>query len=203
MYTCLKGCASTETDYCSVCGLKMTPAVAPPPKVRPAAPTAELCPDCGAARVEKAKFCELCRFNFVTRESSTPSISALIGSSSSAPASTPAPGAWEVEVRSVAPEALPVVLGTFPLDVAELLIGRRSDTRDIHPEIPIEGDAAVSHRHAKLLRLADGGFAVTDLGSSNGSKLNDAELKPGVRTPLKHGDELRIGRHTLIKITIK
>ena len=44
---------------------------------------------------------------------------------------------------------------TFPLDLAENLIGRRSDKRDIHPEVPLT-DPGVSHRHAKLLREPDG-----------------------------------------------
>ncbi len=204
MYTCLKGCASTETDYCSVCGMKMTPAL-PPPKAPPvaAAPAAELCPDCGASRVEQAKFCELCRFNFVTRESSSPSISGLLGKSASGPATATVTAIWEAEVRHETPDAPSSVSTTFPLDLADLLIGRRSDTRDIHPEIPIEGDAAVSHRHAKLLRQADGGFMVMDLGSSNGTKQNETELKAGVRSPLKHGDELRVGRHTVIKIVVR
>jgi pSer/pThr/pTyr-binding forkhead associated (FHA) protein len=89
---------------------------------------------------------------------------------------------------------------TFPLDLADMLIGRRSDVRDIHPEIPINDDTAISHRHAKLLRQADGSYLALDLGSNNGTKLNDKDLTPGVRVPLTNGDELRLGRWTLIRI---
>ena len=58
-------------------------------------------------------------------------------------------------------------------------------------------------RHHCVIEPMEGGFRVRDLGSSNGTKLNDAELKPGVRSPLKHGDELRVGRHTVIKIVVR
>lgn len=194
MFTCPKGCQSSDADYCSLCGAKIANATVPAPAPQKLkAEPAERCPDCGAARVDQARFCELCRYNFVTHESSTPSVSALVENA----ARVAAAPHWEAEVRSDAPNAAPV---SFPLDLAELLIGRRSETRDIRPEIPIEGDAAVSHRHAKLLRQADGSFAVMDLSSSNGTQLNDTELKPGVRTALKDGDRLRIGRHTLIHV---
>lgn len=87
----------------------------------------------------------------------------------------------------------------FPLDFAENLIGRRSDRKDIHPEIPLP-DPGISHRHAKLLRLPDGNFVLLDVGSTNGTLLNNVEVKPGVRTPLQDGDEIVIGCWTRITI---
>ena len=80
----------------------------------------------------------------------------------------------------------------FPLDFAENLLGRRSDRKDIHPEIPLE-DPGVSRRHAKLLRQPDGSLFVLDVGSSNGTYLNDVEVKPGVRTPVQPGDQITLG----------
>src|SRR5262249_27571517 len=47
----------------------------------------------------------------------------------------------------------------FPLDLAETLIGRRDDRRDIRPDIPLR-DSGVSRRHLKLLRQPDGGLAL-------------------------------------------
>lgn len=73
---------------------------------------------------------------------------------------------------------------TFPLDLDENLIGRRSDVKGVYPEIEID-DPGTSRRHLKLIRQSDGGFAALELGSSNGSKLNGVDLEPGVTTPVK------------------
>jgi hypothetical protein len=90
---------------------------------------------------------------------------------------------------------------TFPLDFAENLIGRRSDRKDIHPEIVVN-DPGISHRHAKLLRQPDGSFILLDVGSTNGTRLNDVEVKPGVRTPLRDGDQITLGCWTRITIRV-
>lgn len=87
----------------------------------------------------------------------------------------------------------------FPLDFAENLLGRRSDQKDIHPEVPLE-DPGVSRRHAKLFRQPDGGLILLDVGSSNGTYLNGVEVKPGVRTPLQSGDEITLGCWTRLMV---
>lgn len=87
----------------------------------------------------------------------------------------------------------------FPLDPAENLIGRRSDKRDIHPEVPLT-DPGVSHRHAKLLREPDGRFVLLDVGSANGTQLNGQDVLAGVRTPVKAGDEITLGCWTRITL---
>ena len=88
---------------------------------------------------------------------------------------------------------------TFPLDLAENLIGRRSDKRDIHPEVPLT-DPGVSHRHAKLLREPDGSFVLLDVGSSNGTQLNGKDVPAGVRTPVGVGDEITLGCWTRLTL---
>ena len=87
----------------------------------------------------------------------------------------------------------------FPLDFAEMLIGRRSDRKDIHPEIPL-ADPGVSHRHAKLQRQPDGTFVLLDVGSTNGTQRNDVDVQPGVRTPLRDGDQITLGCWTRLTI---
>ena len=87
----------------------------------------------------------------------------------------------------------------FPLDFAEMLIGRRSDRKDIHPEIPL-ADPGISHRHAKLQRQPDGGFILLDVGSTNGTQLNGVDIQPGVRMPLRDGDEITLGCWTRITL---
>lgn len=87
----------------------------------------------------------------------------------------------------------------FPLDLDENLVGRRSNSKGIYPEIEIS-DPGVSHRHLKFIKQTDGRFAVLELGSANGTELNGAVLEPGINTPVKAGDELAIGIWTILKI---
>ena len=87
----------------------------------------------------------------------------------------------------------------FPLDLTENLIGRRSDRRDIHPEVPLT-DTGVSHRHAKLLKQADGSLILLELGSTNGTELNGVEVPAGVPTPVHDGDQITLGCWTRMTV---
>ena len=70
-----------------------------------------------------------------------------------------------------------------PLDTYELIVGRL-------PECAIcLDDANVSRRHAAFIHLGDG-WAVTDLGSTNGTRVNDKEVR---RARLHDGDIVEIG----------
>ena len=83
-------------------------------------------------------------------------------------------------------------------------IGRASSSRGLNPEIDLTGpplDPAVSHLHAQLLRH-DEGWVVVDLGSSNGTRLNDAEepLEAETEIPVKPGDRIHLGVWTTITV---
>jgi len=85
----------------------------------------------------------------------------------------------------------------------EILIGRRSDSRGIYPEIdlsPPMDDPAVSHRHAMLRKAADGTWTVTDLDSTNGTYLGGHEVSmvSGKEKPLPLGTTLFVGAYTKI-----
>jgi hypothetical protein len=89
----------------------------------------------------------------------------------------------------------------------EVLVGRRSDSRGVYPEIdlsPPTDDPAVSHRHAMLRRSADGEWTVTDLESTNGSYLGDdtSAMSPGKPYPLPHGTPLFVGAWTRITLEL-
>jgi diguanylate cyclase (GGDEF)-like protein len=71
----------------------------------------------------------------------------------------------------------------YPLAQKPLVIGRGIDC-DIHID-----DHAVSRRHARI-QPADGGYQAADLGSTNGTLVNDVAV--AVRT-LEDGDYLRVG----------
>jgi len=68
----------------------------------------------------------------------------------------------------------------------ELVIGRGSD---VQVKIP---DGSVSRRHA-LLKVAGRTLTLEDLGSANGTWVNEAPLESGKRVPVKPGDVLRTG----------
>jgi len=83
-------------------------------------------------------------------------------------------------------------------------VGRASASRGLAPEIDLTGpplDPAVSHLHAQLLRH-DEGWVVVDLGSSNGTRLNDAEepLEAETEIPVKPGDRIHLGVWTTITV---
>jgi serine/threonine protein kinase len=96
----------------------------------------------------------------------------------------------------------------FPLSGTELLIGRRSVSRGIHPEIDLTSppggpptDTGVSREHAKLVVGPDGGWSVVDLGTENGTLVNGQEVPPGALIRLRDGDRVNLGMWTVITIT--
>lgn len=90
----------------------------------------------------------------------------------------------------------------FPLDLNENLVGRRSSSKGIYPEIMIN-DPGVSHRHFMFIKQTDNSFVALELGSSNGTELNGVALEPGVNTPVKAGDEFNIGIWTKLKLVAR
>jgi pSer/pThr/pTyr-binding forkhead associated (FHA) protein len=93
----------------------------------------------------------------------------------------------------------------FPLHGDEITIGRRSVSRGTHPDIDLIGppeDPGISHLHAVLRLEPNGSLSIEDIGSSNGTTLNDSEssLPANVRRPLADGDRIHIGAWTTITV---
>jgi pSer/pThr/pTyr-binding forkhead associated (FHA) protein len=86
-----------------------------------------------------------------------------------------------------------------PIDMPEMLVGRRDDRHSIRPEIPAH-DPGVSRRHAHFLRLPGGRLAILDLASANGTEVNGLGLIAGKRWELADGDEVTMGRWTRITV---
>jgi hypothetical protein len=75
-------------------------------------------------------------------------------------------------------------------------IGRRSLSRQIFPHLDLtynDPAAFVSRQHARIVADA-GGYFLEDLGSANGTFLNDRRLPAGVPTRMRNGDRVRIGK---------
>ena len=210
-YTCPKGDQSDDAEFCSVCGIKIDASVADVA----ADPSVERCPSCGIERKPGARFCETCRYDF---KSPSAAITAPGSTSDPVPASatvvptirpTPVAQYWEalvtvdpaldVEPDPGTPCPTDTPARTFPLDLAENLIGRRSTARGIVPSITLN-DPGVSHRHLMVYRNPDATLAISDLGSSNGTFLNgsDERLEPGIKTGIGDGDRVELGRWSRI-----
>jgi hypothetical protein len=102
------------------------------------------------------------------------------------------PGAEEVAFPAFCPDR------RFALQPPQVLIGRQSRSRGIEPDIDLTGppaDPAVSHSHAILVTQPGGGWAVVDLGSANGTYLNDSvtAIEENVPVPVSDGDRIHVG----------
>ncbi|MBM7167178.1 FHA domain-containing protein [Streptomyces sp. G44] len=92
-----------------------------------------------------------------------------------------------------------------PLAGNQITIGRRrhstGDTPDIDLSVPPE-DPGVSHQHAILVQQPDGGWAVVDQNSTNGTTVNGGEepIQPFVPVPLQDGDRVHVGAWTTITV---
>jgi FHA domain len=97
----------------------------------------------------------------------------------------------------IAPTQAPI---TIQLNHPTNLIGRTSQARAIHPEIPLDFDDAVSSRHAILTLHPDGSLVLRDIGSSNGTMVNGKEIAIMSDISISSGDEIALGHWTRIKL---
>jgi hypothetical protein len=222
-YTCPNGHASAEADYCDTCGAKIggTMVITPPPlpstsssqvqaSAQPATPAAgaEICPNCGTPRTGNWRFCEDCGFDHTTGK--VPVLEAP------PVAARPAGGAW---TATVGPDrayfdANAIDGVEFPADASvrtvnlpapQVRIGRKSRSKGTDPELDLSAeplDPGVSHNHALLTLNIDGVWLVSDLGSTNGTYVND-DAKPltaGQTRELTDGDRVHVGAWTTITL---
>ncbi len=186
------------------------------------------CYFCGAPRSADDVFCEVCGLDFVSGQMPAPPDPSPTPVPPSASGAAPA-SASPTTVIQGAPSGWTAVIGadraffdgnvtagvvTFPdallprdvpLAGDEVTIGRRSESKGYYPDIDLSSpvdDPAVSRRHAVLQRQADGSWAVMDVGSTNGTWINDEDqpLGHGVLRALHDGDRLLMGAFTCLTI---
>ncbi len=123
------------------------------------------CRACGALNRQGARYCRMCG-----------------GALQREPAAA-------LSVVGSAPGAIRFVLGSQPV-----VLGRKSGSQPVDLDLsPLDPDAYVSRRHARVT-CAEGRYWITDLGSSNGTYLNERRLEEGRAAALRHGDRIRVGR---------
>jgi hypothetical protein len=233
MATCPSGHESASDDYCDVCGTLigtavLTPFVQAPDGVSPAE---DACPRCGVPRV--GQFCESCGFDFNAAPPPLPAPPPVPASPPvpPLPASPPPPRlipsaasantAWTVLVTADrayydsvqdagGPDAAAIGFPSycperrFRLAGTEIRVGRRSESRGIHPEIDLTGppaDPGVSRLHVVLVADPDGTWSVVDPGSANGTLVNGDEIPAGETVPLRDGDVIHLGAWTALTLT--
>jgi pSer/pThr/pTyr-binding forkhead associated (FHA) protein len=89
---------------------------------------------------------------------------------------------------------------TFALTEDQVLLGRPRPSRGITPQVDLTGpplDEGISHSQSLLTRT-DGGWLLSDAGSTNGTWLSgaDAPLAVGQHVLLADGDTFYIGAWT-------
>ena len=209
-FICPKGHSSADNDFCSECGAKIQNAPAAVTDISPAPD----CPDCGApAPAAGVNFCEICGYNFGTQRSGEFPHLAKAPPKQTPPTPQPVDKAASASFKLVvavdptlrnagspeAPRDTPPLI--YSVDKPSYLIGRKSEVRAIFPEIALDSDAAVSHRHGVISQTPEGLLVYRDLGSANGTRLNGADLAPLVDKLLGTGDELTLGHWTRITVT--
>lgn len=157
----------------------------------------EPCPTCRAPRSGDDRYCEGCGYDFL--------------------APPPAATTWEAIVTADRAQfdRLAVAGVNFPADYAERRfplaegenrIGRsHGHPGEEAPEIDLAAppaDPGISRHHAVLERRSDGACLLRDLGSTNGTSVNDAAapIAPHTDVPVADGDRIRVGAWTTILV---
>ncbi len=217
MTACPAGHDSAATDFCDVCGRPLG-VTGPPEPVgvtgppgsagsQAAEPTPwpdEKCPVCQRERT--GQFCEGCGHDFDADPELEPAVVAAAQAWTAVvradrryfDSMTDADGQEATEFPARLPER------QFRLAGAQMQIGRRNPS-GVEPDIDLSGppaDTGVSRQHAVLVAEPDGTWALLDQGSANGTLLNGAGVIPSLRAPLHDGDEISIGRWTVLTIRL-
>jgi hypothetical protein len=213
--TCPNGHVSATDDYCDQCGVPISAAPTPsaehmsvapsgeapaaPSTEAPAAPPGEPCPQCGTARHGDDRYCEACGHDF---ESPPPGTALWQAVTSADRAQFDRLASDGVSFPDSYAER------RFPLTADYVRIGRNhGQTPGDAVEMNLAGapeDPAISHVHAVLERQSDGSYTVRDLGSMNGTTVNDdptpVSADASTAVPLAEGDQIHIGAWTTITL---
>lgn len=185
--------------FCDECGEPLAAPVGAMPATAPAAPVmggTRNCPNCGSANPASEAFCKDCGANMNAAPAApvmanTPAPAMAAPAVATAPAVAAPPAKLTVEADNT----------TFDLSgKSEILIGREDAVSNIFPDVDLAPhggeEGGVGRRHARIT-YANGQYMIEDLSSINFTFVNKQKIAPKTPTPIKNGDELRLGRVVL------
>lgn len=133
-----------------------------------------------------------------------PAVAVAVATSDEAPPTEPLPATAGATPPTTPATATPPSVGRLivraqnaaPGDEREYLLDGQNITVGRSPscDVVLDGDQLISRRHA-LLKFEGGRYVLVDLGSSNGTYINDTEIHEAV--PLRDADRILIGEHEL------
>lgn len=221
MTRCPRGHDTAAADYCDECGSPLSVLVNPA-AASPAPTGDEPCRECETAQT--GQYCETCGRDHRQVGATAEPLKAQAASPPDTPGGTGTPNGWLVVtwanrdyhahmIASASQFAeLVDIPGNYPkrhfaLNGSQLLIGRRSRSRGIEPDIDLSGtpeDPGVSHAHAFLVANPDGGWSLVDTGSANGTyTYTDGQYKriaANQPVPLNDGDQIFLGAWTTLTL---
>lgn len=209
MPRCARGHDTAAADYCDECGSPLSGLISP---------AAASCPECGTTQT--SRFCGTCGRDrqadatAATSKSRAPDAATATGTSNGWLLVTWANRDYHAHMIASAPQYAELVdiPGNYPkrnfvLNGSQLLIGRRSRSRGIEPDIDLTGppeDPGVSHTHALLVANPDGSWSLVDIESANGTYISiDGQyrrIEANQPVPLKDGDQIYLGAWTTLTL---
>jgi hypothetical protein len=152
---------------------------------------------CAAPRSGDDRYCEGCGYDFLSPPPAAATWEAIVSADRA-----------QFDRHAASGVAFPADYAErrFALADGENRIGRsRGHPDEEAPEIDLAAapaDPGVSRQHAVLERRGDGICVLRDVGSTNGTALNDepAPIAPHTDVPLADGDRVRVGAWTTITI---
>jgi pSer/pThr/pTyr-binding forkhead associated (FHA) protein len=149
----------------------------------------------GHVNPDGSMFCDECGERLEPQAATAP---APISTASSAPAAVVSAPAATATVAKLVVEA---DNATFDLSgKSEAMIGREDPVSNIYPDVDLTPhggeEGGVSRLHAKIF-LQGSQYMIEDQNSTNFTFVNRQKLQPKTPTPIKDGDEIRLGRVTM------
>lgn len=166
------------------------------------------CQECGKESKPGEVICSACGGALTDSELDLPEVEAFpiaMPSPPPMPSVSPAPG--PVTAPAEGPVKGPRVeitvgtlTGTVALKPPTTSIGRPDPASGIRADIDLSMDAAVSRRHAEIRSTASG-YAIVDLGSTNGTVINGRAIPRHQEVPVADGDVIHVGENS--KLTVR
>jgi len=155
----------------------------------------KICPNCGNDNVEEALFCIKCGTKLVSDED-PPTAKIDVTRIIQAPEAPPPPPSIP-EVGSQVGLYMMTARRVLPLlGKEEFTIGRGSEGTSSIPDVDLNPYEAysqgVSRIHAAI-KIHKEGVYISDLGSSNGTSINNVKINPHKDHRLSHGDVITLG----------